>query len=78
MLRMIALTSIHPQGYRSWDDAQVKEILKREVIKDKKAEKLMAKLKGVNSIAAAQAKGAKVHAREEKNPDHRLRPRNIG
>ncbi len=28
---------------------QVKEILKREVIKDKKAEKLMAKLKGVNS-----------------------------
>ena len=22
--------------------------------------------------------GAKVHAREEKNPDHRLRPRNMG
>ncbi|WP_449017511.1 peptidylprolyl isomerase [Prevotella sp.] len=59
-LLVIALTGIHPQGYRSWDDAQVKEILKREVIKDKKAEKLMAKLKGVNSIAAAQAKGAKV------------------
>ena len=59
-LLVIALTAVHPQGYRSWDDAQVKEILKREVIKDKKAEKLMAKLKGVNSIAAAQAKGAKV------------------
>ena len=59
-LMVIALTAVHPQGYRSWDDAQVKEILKREVIKDKKAEKLMAKLKGVNSIAAAQAKGAKV------------------
>ncbi|VTY08617.1 Uncharacterised protein [Prevotella melaninogenica] len=59
-LLVIALTAIHPQGYRSWDDAQVKEILKREVIKDKKAEKLMVKLKGVNSIAAAQAKGAKV------------------
>ena len=59
-LLVIVLTGIHPQGYRSWDDAQVKEILKREVIKDKKAEKLMAKLKGVNSIAAAQAKGAKV------------------
>ena len=59
-LLVIALTAIHPQGYRSWEDAQVKEILKREVIKDKKAEKLMAKLKGVNSIAAAQAKGAKV------------------
>ena len=59
-LLVIALSAVHPQGYRSWDDAQVKEILKREVIKDKKAEKLMAKLKGVNSIAAAQAKGAKV------------------
>lgn len=59
-LLVIALTAVHPQGYRSWDDAQVKEILKREVIKDKKAEKLMAKLKGVNSIAVAQAKGAKV------------------
>ena len=59
-LLVIALTAVHPQGYRSWDDAQVKEILKREVIKDKKAEKLMAKLKGVNSIVAAQAKGAKV------------------
>ena len=59
-LLVIALTAVHPQGYRSWDDAQVKEILKREVVKDKKAEKLMAKLKGVNSIAAAQAKGTKV------------------
>ena len=59
-LLVIALTAVHPQGYRSWDDAQVKEILKREVIKDKKAEKLMAKLRGVNSIAVAQAKGAKV------------------
>ena len=59
-LMVIVLSAIHPKGYRSWDDPQVKEILKREVIKDKKAEKLMAKLKGVSSIAAAQAKGAKV------------------
>ena len=59
-LMVIVLSAIHPKGYRSWDDPQVKEILKREVIKDKKAEKLLAKLKGVNSIAAAQAKGAKV------------------
>ena len=59
-LMVIVLSAIHPKGYRSWDDPQVKEILKREVIKDKKAEKLMAKLKGVNSIAAAQTKGAKV------------------
>lgn len=59
-LLVLCMTKIHTQGYRPWDDAQVKEILKREVIRDKKAEMIMAKLKGVNSIAAAQAKGAKV------------------
>lgn len=59
-LLVLCMTKIHPQGYRPWGDAQVKEILKREVIRDKKAEMIMAKLKGVNSIAAAQAKGAKV------------------
>lgn len=59
-LLVLCMTKIHPQGYRPWDDAQVKEILKREVIRDKKAEMIMAKLKGVNSIAAAQANGAKV------------------
>lgn len=59
-LLVLCMTKIHPQGYRPWDDTQVKEILKREVIRDKKAEMIMAKLKGVNSIAAAQAKGAKV------------------
>lgn len=59
-LLVLCMTKIHPQGYRPWDDAQVKEILKREVIRDKKAEMIMAKLKGVNSIAAAQAKGAKI------------------
>lgn len=59
-LLVLCMTKIHPQGYRPWDDAQVKEILKREVIRDKKAEMIMAKLKGVNSIAAALAKGAKV------------------
>lgn len=59
-LLVLCMTKIHPQGYRPWDDAQVKEILKHEVIRDKKAKMIMAKLKGVNSIAAAQAKGAKV------------------
>lgn len=57
---VVSLTKVHPQGYRTWDDPEVKEMLKREVMKDKKAQKLIAKLKGVNSIAAAQAKGAKV------------------
>ena len=57
---VLVLTAVHPQGYRAWDDPQVKEILKREVMKDKKAEMLESKLKGVNTIAAAQSKGAKV------------------
>ena len=56
----VVLTKIHPQGYRPWDDAEVKDILKREVIKDKKAEMFIAKLKGIGSIAAAQSKGAKI------------------
>ena len=57
-MMVVALTKIHPQGYRTLDDSQVKDIVKREVIRDKKAEMLAAKLKGVNSIAAAKAKGA--------------------
>ena len=57
---VIYLNKIHPQGYRSLDDPQVKEIVKREVLKDKKAEQIIAKLKGVNSVQAAQAKGGKV------------------
>ncbi len=59
-MMVVSLTKIHPQGYRSLDDPQVKEIVKREVLKDKKAEMLEAKLKGVNSIAAAKAKGANI------------------
>jgi len=57
---VVVLTKIHPQGYRPWNDAEVKDILKREVIKDKKAEMFIAKLKGIGSIAAAKAKGAKI------------------
>lgn len=59
-LLVIALTGIHEKGYRSFDDTKVKEFLKQEVLKDKKAEQIIAKVKGVNSIAAAKAKGAKV------------------
>ncbi len=61
-LMVIAMTKIHPVGYRSLDDKQVSEIVKREVLRDKKAEQLTAKLKGVNSIAAAKAKGAVISA----------------
>lgn len=57
---VVALTKVHPQGYRTLEDEQVKEFVTRQVMNDKKAEKIMAKLKGVNSINAAKAKGAKI------------------
>ena len=59
-LLVVAMTKVHPKGYRPYDDAQVKEYLKAEVLKDKKAEQIVAKLNGVSSIAAAKQKGAKV------------------
>lgn len=59
-LLIVILNDIHPVGYRSMDDPQVKEFLKSEVLKDKKAEMLIAKLNGVNSIDAAKKQGAKV------------------
>ena len=57
-LLVVALTKIHPAGYRDLDG--VKEELKQQVIRDKKFEVLKNKLSGVKSIADAQAKGAKV------------------
>ena len=57
-LLVVILNGINPVGYRSLKDAQVKEMVKAEVLKDKKAEQFMAKLNGVNSIAGAKAKGA--------------------
>lgn len=57
-LLVIALTNIHNVGYR--DIAGVKEMLKAEVMRDKKFEQLSAKLAGVTSIAAAKAKGAQI------------------
>ena len=59
-LLVVVLDKIHRIGYRGLDDPQVKERIKAEVIKDKKAEMIEAKLNGVKSIAAAKAKGAKV------------------
>ena len=58
---LVAVCSrIHPIGYRTLEDVQVRETVKAEVLKDKKAELLTDKLKGVTSVAAAKAKGAKV------------------
>ena len=59
-LLVVVLDKIHRIGYRDLSDPQVKEMVKAEVIKDKKAELIMAKVAGVKSIAAAKAKGAKI------------------
>ena len=59
-LLVVVLDKIHPAGNRALNDEQVKEMVKAEVMKDKKAAQLMEKAKGVNSIAAAKSKGANV------------------
>jgi peptidyl-prolyl cis-trans isomerase D len=59
-LLVVVLDKIHAKGYRGLEDPQVKEMVKAEVLRDKKAEMIMAKLNGVKSIAAAKAKGAKI------------------
>ena len=59
-LLVLVMTKINPVGYASLDNPQVKEYIRNLVVNDKKAEKIEAKLKGVNSIAAAQKQGAKV------------------
>lgn len=59
-LLVVCLTKIHPVGYRDLSDSQVKDIVKQEVIRDKKYDMLKSKLAGVKSIADAKAKGALV------------------
>lgn len=59
-LLLVVLDRINPVGYRSLNDPQVKEMVKAEVIRDKKAEQIVAKLNGVTSIAAAKTKGGVV------------------
>ena len=59
-LLVVVLDKIQRIGYRDLNDAVVKETVKAEVIKDKKAEMIEAKLNGVKNIAAAKAKGGKV------------------
>ena len=57
-LLVVALTGIHPVGYRSLD--AVKEMVKSEVLRDKKFEQIKAKFAGVANIEAAKAKGARI------------------
>jgi len=59
-LLVVVLDKIHKQGYRPATDPEVMEIIKGEVIRDKKAEQLTAKAKEANSINAAKSKGATV------------------
>ena len=64
-LLVVVLDKIHSAGNRALTDEQVKEMVKAEVLKDKKAAQLMEKVKGVNSIAAAKGKGANVSTVEQ-------------
>jgi peptidyl-prolyl cis-trans isomerase D len=59
-LLVLVLTKINKEGFRSLEDESVKSYIRNEVIRDKKAEMLMAQVKGVNSVSAAKDKGAKV------------------
>ncbi|NPD91275.1 peptidylprolyl isomerase [Xylanibacter muris] len=57
-LMVVALTKVHPVGYRDMDD--VKDLLKAEVMTDKKFEQIKSKLAGVSNVAGAKGKGAVV------------------
>ena len=57
-LLVVAMTKIHPVGYRDLDG--VKDMLKQEVLRDKKFEQIASKLANVKSIADAQKANAKV------------------
>jgi len=57
-LLVLALTKVHPIGYR--DLESVKDMLKQEVLNDKKFEQIKTKYASVKSLADAQKAGAKV------------------
>ena len=57
-LLVVALTNVTPVGYRPLSDVQ--DMVKQEVIRDKKFEQIKAKFAGVADIAAAKAKGARI------------------
>ena len=59
-LLVIVMTKVNEKGYRGLDDENVKNYIKQEVIRDKKAEMLIAKAKGIKNIGGAKAKGATV------------------
>ena len=58
ILMAVCVNKIHPVGYL--DQQSVEDYLRAEVLKDKKAEKLIAQLAGAKTVDAAAAKGAMV------------------
>ncbi|MBR2291629.1 MAG: SurA N-terminal domain-containing protein [Prevotella sp.] len=57
-LLVVAMTKIHPIGYRDLD--AVKDVIRQDVLRDKKFEQLKNKLANVKSLADAQKAGAKI------------------
>jgi peptidyl-prolyl cis-trans isomerase D len=56
LLVAVCVTKVHPAGYL--DQSSVEDQLRAEVMKDKKASKLIDQLAGAKTVAEAQAKGA--------------------
>ncbi len=54
-LLLVAVTGIHNDEYRAWDDARVKETLSAMVMNEKKAAIIMERVKGITDMAAAKA-----------------------
>lgn len=59
-LMVLVLTKINKKGYRSLDDENVKNYVKQEALRDKKAKMLIAKANGVKNISGAKSKGAQI------------------
>ena len=58
-LLVVMLTAIHKKGQRDIKDENLQQILKQEVIRDKKADQLVEKIKGMKSVAeVAKVAGA--------------------
>jgi len=59
-LLVLMLNKVSKKGYLTLDNDRVKEYIKGEVLKDKKAEQLIATAKELKDINSAKAKGAKL------------------
>ena len=57
-LLVVAMTKIHPVGYRDLD--VVKDMIRQEVLRDKKFEQIKSRLANVKSLADAKKAGAKI------------------